>query len=350
MTRNDWKIYQGQKDSHDQIKQILYGDKYCPDWRNFPRKHFAIETGQDEKTKTFRDAPVETDERGEHFVADPAMIEMVNAALYLRRPLLITGKPGVGKSSLIYSVARELRLGRVLRWPITSRTTLRDGLYHYDAIGRLQEWQLKKIQQEETGGSEAIELDIGEYLRLGPLGTAMLPWSRPRALLIDEIDKGDPDLANDLLNILEEGEYEIPELIRLSKKQPDIPIPTADKGGEPATITNGQVQCLHFPFVVMTSNGERDFPPAFMRRCLHLEVSEPEPEKLWPIVSAHLGATAKEEADPIIAKFVELRNEGLRTNDQLLQAVFLLTRDYSMTDDEYRCRLLDALLPALTKR
>ncbi len=350
MTGNDWKIYQGQNDSHDRIEEILYDSKYCPEWRNFPRKYFKIENGGDKKIKAFRDAPAETDDRGAHFVPDPAMIDMVNAALYLRRPLMITGNPGVGKSSLIYSVARELRLGRVLRWPITSRATLRDGLYHYDAIGRLQEWQLKKIQQEETGGSEAIELDIGEYLRLGPLGTAMLPWRRPRALLIDEIDKGDPDLANDLLNILEEGYYEIPELIRLSKKQPKIPIPTADRGGEPVPIINGVVECLHFPFVVMTSNDERDFPPAFMRRCLHLEVNEPEPKKLWPIVSAHLDDTAKEEADPIIEKFVELRKEGLRTNDQLLQAVFLLTRDYSMTDDEYRRRLLDALLPALTKR
>jgi len=64
---------------------------------------------------------------------------MVNAALYLRRPLLITGKPGTGKSSLAYAVAHELKLGEVLYWPITTRTTLKDGLYSYDAIGRLQE-------------------------------------------------------------------------------------------------------------------------------------------------------------------------------------------------------------------
>ena len=76
--------------------------------------------------------------------ADKLMVEMVNAALYLRRPLLITGKPGSGKSSLIYAVARELRLGEVLRWPITSRTTLKDGLYEYDAVAFITSSLAKK--------------------------------------------------------------------------------------------------------------------------------------------------------------------------------------------------------------
>lgn len=366
MTGRDWKIYRGDRgrDPHDQILQILYNPRYCPDWRNFPQRHYKIENAQDDRIPRFRRAPEEKDLRGSVFVPDDPMIEMVNAALYLRRPLLITGQPGVGKSSLLYSVARELNLGRVLRWPITSRMTSRDGLYQYDAIGRLQEWQLKKMQIEaagkdkdskkEDGKVEEIKLDIGKYLKLGPLGTAMLPWERPRALLIDEIDKGDPDLANDLLNILEEGEYEIPELVRLSESQPEIPIPTADKDSDlkdiVVDIEKGIVRCLHFPFVIMTSNGERDFPPAFMRRCLHLEVKEPGDDRLWEIVRAHLGENVKEEADEIIAEFVRLRREGLRTNDQLLQAVFLMTRDYSMTDGEYRKQLREKLMNPLTLR
>src|SRR5262249_48760219 len=85
-------------------------------------------------------------ERGQSFrfsnnSEDPT-IALVNAALYLRRPLLITGRPGTGKSSLIYAVAWELQLGEVLRWSITSHSTLQQGLYHYDAIGRLQDSQL----------------------------------------------------------------------------------------------------------------------------------------------------------------------------------------------------------------
>src|SRR5207244_1828658 len=100
--------------------------------------------------------------RGEVFQTSEEEVELVNAALYLRRPLLITGKPGSGKSSLAYSVARELKLGPVLRWSITSSTKLSDGLYHYDAIGRLQDASLNR------------DLGIGEYVRLGPLGAALL--------------------------------------------------------------------------------------------------------------------------------------------------------------------------------
>src|SRR5262249_38678447 len=160
-------------------------------------------------------------ERGRGFCIsdDPQdkTIELVNAALYLRRPLLITGRPGTGKSSLIYAVAWELRLGEVLRWSITSRSTLQQGLYHYDAIGRLQDSQLGGTTTEKR-----LPPDISKYLKLGPLGTALLPTARPRALLIDEIDKSDLDLPNDLLNIFEEGEFPIPELERFDQEIVEI--------------------------------------------------------------------------------------------------------------------------------
>lgn len=103
----------------------------------------------------------------------PEEVEAVNAALYLRRPLLVTGNPGTGKSTLAHAVAHELGLGKVLRWPIVSRTTLKDGLYHYDAIGRLQDVQLDRAVAGQTAPSERPP--IGSYLRLGPLGTALLP-------------------------------------------------------------------------------------------------------------------------------------------------------------------------------
>ena len=175
---------------------------------------------------------------------------MVNAALYLRRPLLVTGKPGTGKSTLAYSIAAELMLGPVLHWPITSRSRLDDGLYRYDAIGRLQESTL-------TG--ERV-LDVGRYLTLGALGTALLPQRRPRVLLIDELDKSDIDLPNDLLNVFEEGRFEIPELVRLPADQRVVDsVMTAD-GTDRVTVQDGVVRCDEFPIVVITSNGEREFP------------------------------------------------------------------------------------------
>ena len=181
------------------------------------------------------------------FLPSDEMVLAVNAALYLRRPLLITGKPGTGKSTLISKVAYELNLGPVIRWPITSRSTVRGGGHEYDAVGRLQ-------------AGKRRELPVEQYLKLGPLGTALIAKLWPRPLLIDEIDKSDLDFANDLLNVVEEGEYEIPELRRLNQG-PESASMTAS--GDLATIAKGRIRCSQFPFVVMTSNAERDCPPAF---------------------------------------------------------------------------------------
>jgi MoxR-like ATPase len=254
------------------------------------------------------------DERGNEFKPSDDMIEMVNAALLLRRPLLITGKPGTGKSSLIYAVARELQLGPVLRWPVTSRATLKGALYEYDAIGRMQAANLN------DGKS-----DIGDFIRLGALGTALIPIDRPRALLIDEIDKADIDLPNDLLDVFEEGEFEIPELSRLKDDKP-VKVRTFD--GNDYEVNKGRVRSNEFPFVILTSNGERDFAPAFLRRCLQLDVAEPTTEELTRIVEAHLAdsftETIKEQVEELIHDFVQKRTNQVLSTDQLLNAVFLV--------------------------
>ncbi len=261
--------------------------------------------------------------------AEEEEINLVNLALHLRRPLLVTGLPGVGKSTLAYSVAYELNLGPVLRWPITSRSTLLDGLYQYDAVGRLQEVSLQR-----EGGSPGSDVrnvskaptDIGAYVTLGPLGTALLPRRKPRVLLIDEIDKSDIDLPNDLLNVFEEGEFTIPELARL--KEQTVTIRTADPGGT-VTVRGGRIRCADFPVVVLTSNNERDFPRAFLRRCVRLEIPPPGDEKLARMVAAHFkeAQTEQEEAkrQELITKFLhKQQNESaILANDQLLNALVM---------------------------
>nr|WP_236117207.1 MoxR family ATPase [Hassalia byssoidea] len=236
--------------------------------------------------------------RGENFrIASEAgnVINAVNAAIYLRRPLLVTGNPGSGKTSLAYAIAYELGLGPVLSWAINARSTLQDGLYRYDAIARLQDTNFEKKSTQEKEPKQTEEQDIGEYIKLGSVGTAFLPSLLPRVLLIDEIDKSDINLPNDLLNLFEEGEFEIPELVRRSQDNQQNSDPkisftvyTEDKDIR-ATIAGGRVSCYAFPIIVMTSNGERDFPPAFKRRCLRVRMPDPNQAALTEIVKAHLG-------------------------------------------------------------
>lgn len=267
-------------------------------------------------------------------------LELVNAALLLRRPLLVTGRPGTGKSALAYRIARELKLGRVLHWPITSRSTLNSGLYDYDAIGRVEAANARR--------APSVEREIGDFLTLGALGTALLPYERPRVLLIDEIDKCDIDLPNDLLSAFEDGRYTIRELTRVAKAAPEIEVHTADPG-RTAVIRDGIVECRAFPMIVITSNEERDFPPAFLRRCLRMRIEDPDVAQLAAMVHAHFRGKESPRSMELIEQFVaRSRRDGGLAADQLLNAVHLVTSgEYSY--DELWDGLIDSVWQRLTE-
>jgi MoxR-like ATPase len=385
-----WKYFNG--NCNEDNPQGLTNPPERPPWRQFLPREEVDKTQDDECWNDLRELAkkdARSIQRGKSFRVrfdengSSEIVDAVNAAIHLRRPLLVTGAPGSGKTTLAYAIAHELQLGSVLTWPITARSNLVDAEYRYDAIARLQDAQLDKTRQpdkeaektpknepksqeeaEETPKNEPKpreEGDLGDYIQLGSVGTAFLPSLWPRVLLIDEIDKSDLNLPNDLLNLFEEGEFEIPELVRRKRRRGDdrekdftVEVRTADQD-RTALITNGRVKCCEFPIVIMTSNGEREFPPAFYRRCLRVKMPDPTPESLLPIVRSHFdkvdrsGWTRTEKnLTDLIAQFLDRGNKADRATDQLLNAIYLMTRDESPSEEEMK-RLLTLLLRRLSE-
>ena len=178
----------------------------------------------------------------------PDEVDRVNAALCLRRPLLVSGEPGTGKASLAHRIGRELALGRVLHWRITSLSTLREGLF------------------------------AGEG-RLGPLGTALLPYRRPRVLLIDRLDRAEISLPEDLCTVLAAGGFDLPAGAGR--------VATDDDPDAVVTVPGGVVRCHAFPVVVITTTGERDMPFDLVRRCVVLRTRRPDADTLRAVAARH---------------------------------------------------------------
>lgn len=283
-----------------------------PPWRTFPRRPQHRE-----------------------YRPPPGLVDAVNAALHLRRPLLVSGPAGSGKSSVIEQVAHELRLGGVLRWHITSRSSLSEALYRYDALGRIHAQSLRSAMSQgaaaRTGRGRSRD-EIGPFLQLGPLGTALVPSEQPRALLVDEIDKSDLDLPSDLLEVLERGEFVIPELVRYRKPRVAVRLWDSD---EEYVVERGRVPCTQFPFILLTSNGERDFSPAFLRRCIRYTMPPLTADLLHGIVEAHFEG-APEGSDELVRQFAERVGAGEHLAiDQLLNAVALLLGEQAPSGSQY---------------
>jgi MoxR-like ATPase len=288
--------------------------------------------------------------RREHpvYLVNPRVKSAVNAALHLRRPLLLTGAAGSGKSSLADLVARELGLGPVLKWHISSKTTVTDGLYSYESLDRLR--------ASQAGDDAAPEL----FVKLGPLGTALACGST-RVVLIDEIDKGDIDLPGDLLHTLEGGMFEIPVLSRRRGEDgtgDDYEVSGWDDSGC-LVSRDGTVKCTpeNFPVIVLTSNGERVFAPPFLRRCVRIDIGVPDEAALRDIVTAHLKeAHDFEEDDPVlsdrdgelIGQFAgRLKAAEQLAINQILELIHLV-KGFQLSTEEFEL-LCDLLTSELNK-
>ena len=238
----------------------------------------------------------------EPYIPDSELVEAVNIAIALQRPLLLKGEPGCGKTKLAKAVADELGLD-FYEWPVKSTSRAQDGLYTYDTIGRLRDAQLAanpKLGEAERGRISKKFEDPSEYVSFGPLGDAFRSEKRA-VLLIDEIDKADIDFPNDLLHELEEKRFTIQELPPLVKENKPVEF---DAGGN-------LVRAKSVPIIFVTSNQEKELPAAFLRRCLFYYIDFPKAKRLREIVSLHL--SLKEEDDPFVkdavTQFRELRKK-----------------------------------------
>jgi len=192
----------------------------------------------------------------ENYITSKALRDVVNAAIVLKRPLLVKGEPGTGKTRLSNAIADDLGM-RLIIWNIKSTTKAKDGLYIYDTVQRLHDSRF---------GDHDVS-DIKHYIRMGKLGESFDSEEKV-VLLIDEIDKADLEFPNDLLNELDEMAFHIYE-------------------------TDEQVSAKHRPVVIITSNNEKELPDAFLRRCLFHYIEFPNEEMMEAIVRVHHPAVEK---------------------------------------------------------
>jgi len=205
------------------------------------------------------------------YIAAPDLMQTVNVAVQLSRPLLIKGEPGTGKTMLAQSIARGLDMPLIV-WNVKSTTKAQDGLYLYDTVQRLYDGQF---------GDRDVS-DIAQYIRPGKLGEAFKSAERV-VLLIDEIDKADLEFPNDLLWELDQMEFGIPE-------------------------THETVKAVHRPIVLITSNAEKELPDAFLRRCVFHYIEFPDEEMMERIVYVHVPRLDKRLLDLAIQAFYWLRD------------------------------------------
>ena len=228
------------------------------------------------------------------YISTEELSASVNASITLKRPLLIKGEPGTGKTMLAQQVANSLGL-HLIEWHVKSTTKAQQGLYEYDAVSRLRDSQL---------GNEKVH-DIKNYIKKGKIWEAF-EKDKPVVLLIDEIDKADIEFPNDLLLELDKMEFFVYE-------------------------TGEQIKAKNKPIIFITSNNEKELPDAFLRRCFFHYISFPERDVLEKIIQVHFPDIKKKLVQDALEIFFEIREiNGLKkkpSTSELIDWLKLLMSD-----------------------
>ncbi len=237
---------------------------------------------------------VERFEGTSSYIATEDLKVAVNAAVTLRRPLLVKGEPGTGKTVLAYEIARAID-APLIEWNVKSTTKAHQGLYEYDAVARLRDGQL---------GDERVH-DIRNYIKRGKLWDAFTSPRLP-VLLIDEIDKADIEFPNDLLQELDRMRFDVYE-------------------------TQETIEAAERPIVVITSNNEKELPDAFLRRCFFHYIKFPDRDTMREIIEVHYPGIQKVLVTKAMEVFYEIREvPGLKkkpSTSELLDWLKLLLNE-----------------------
>ncbi|MBI2549347.1 MoxR family ATPase [Candidatus Woesearchaeota archaeon] len=217
----------------------------------------------------------------DHYLADKELARALSIAYLLGKPLLVEGESGTGKTKLGEEAASVLGLEHILA-PITSETKGLELCYTYDAVLRLTDAQLVAAGQ----GTERRRVDhIEDYITYGPVGRAFLS-EKPVVLTLDEIDKAEREVPNNLLAILERREIYVKE-------------------------TGQTIPATHTPVIVITSNAEKELPSAFLGRCVYHYIDFPTQQRMWEIMKLHFPTISDQVLQTAIGVFYELRERRL---------------------------------------